>query len=78
MATEHRPLSKPLEALRDAAQAAERRKSKAKGSYGVASDCRHNVGNSNFCIVKSESEAARTHDPARRTPIPVPVLSSVL
>ena len=23
-------------------------------------------------------EAARTHDPARRTPIPVPVLSSVL
>jgi hypothetical protein len=26
----------------------------------------------------SESEAARTHDPARRTPIPVPVLSSVL
>jgi hypothetical protein len=70
-------LSKPLEALHDAAQAAER-KSKARGSYGAASDCRRNVGNSNFCIVKSESEAARTHDPARRTPIPVPVLSSVL
>jgi hypothetical protein len=35
-----RRLSKPLEVLRNAAQSAERRVSKAKGSYGAASDVR--------------------------------------
>jgi hypothetical protein len=33
-------LSKPLQALADAAQAAEHKKAKQRGSYGAASDCR--------------------------------------